>query len=79
MNKLEQRKTATWNTVEEAAVGVSGRALRYLNLQFPGMEMRNDGAIIRVTGPTGPFSFLCKFAVTSYNICSNCFLNIMDS
>ena len=79
MNKLEQRKTATWNTVEKSEVGVSGRALRCLNLQFPSIEIRNDGAIIRVTGPTGPFSFLCEFGVTSYNICSNCFLNIMVS
>lgn len=44
--------------MEEADVGVSGAALRGLNLEFPSTEIRNDGAVIRGAGPTGPFSFL---------------------
>lgn len=37
-----------------AAVGVSDRALRDLNLEL----RRHGGAVIREAGPTAPFSFL---------------------
>lgn len=63
----------------KAAVGVSGRALRGLSLEFPSIEIRNGGVVIRVAGPTDPFSFLCESGVTSYNICFNCLLSIMGS
>lgn len=62
--------------MEKVAVGVSGkavRALRCLNLQLPSMEIRNNGAVIRVTVYWLIF-FLCEFGVTSYNIYSSYFL-----
>lgn len=65
--------------MEKATVGVSGRTVRGLNLLFPSMRIRRMGAIIRVTGPSGPRSLLCEFGVTSSNICSSYFLNITDS
>lgn len=65
--------------MERAALWISGRALRGLNLGFASIEIRNGPAIIRVAGPTGPFSFLYEFEIASQNMCSNYFLNILDS